>query len=78
MPDFCGYALDVDLERGVVPISKAASALAALFKRTRIERRPIVLTQKGYPSAVLLDIELYTRLRELAEDQRQGENRVDG
>jgi hypothetical protein len=39
--------LDVDLEGGVVPISKAASSLAALLKRARERRGPIIVTQKG-------------------------------
>jgi prevent-host-death family protein len=58
--------LDVDLEGGVVPISKAASSLAALLKRAREKRQPIIVTQKGYPTGVLLDVELYTALRALA------------
>lgn len=58
--------LDVDLESGVVPISKAASSLAALLKRARERRQPIIVTQKGYPTGVLLDVELYTALRALA------------
>jgi prevent-host-death family protein len=57
--------LAIDLERGVVPISKAASSLAALLKRARERGQPIVITQKGYPSGVILDIELYTALRSL-------------
>lgn len=57
--------LVIDLERGVVPISKAASSLAALLKRARATGQPIVVTQKGYPSGVILDIELYTALRSL-------------
>ncbi|WP_129629604.1 type II toxin-antitoxin system prevent-host-death family antitoxin [Candidatus Oscillochloris fontis] len=52
----------VDLEHGVVPISRAASALAALIKRSRSNQQPIVITQKGYPSGVLLGIEIYTEL----------------
>jgi prevent-host-death family protein len=60
-------ALEVNLEDGVVPISRAASALAALIKRSRERQQPIVVTQKGYPSSVLLPIELYTHLRELAK-----------
>jgi len=57
---------DVDLEGGVVPISKAASSLAFLLKRARDRRQPIIVTQKGYPTGVLLDVELYTALRALA------------
>lgn len=78
MPDYYGYALDINLEHGVIPISKAATALAALLKRARAERRPIVITQKGYPSAVVLDIEIYTKLRELAAQYRRGQHRADG
>jgi prevent-host-death family protein len=55
--------LDVDLEGGVVPISKAASSLAALLKRARERRQPIIVTQKGYPAGVILDVELYVALR---------------
>jgi prevent-host-death family protein len=57
----------IDLERGVVPISKAASSLAALIKRARADGQPIIITQKGYPSGVLLGIELFTDLQALAE-----------
>jgi prevent-host-death family protein len=56
----------VDLQGGVVPISKAASALASLLKRAQTRQQPIVVTQKGYPSGVLLPIDLYVALCELA------------
>lgn len=59
--------LSVDLNGGVVPISKAASALAALLKRARERRQPIVVTQKGYPTGVILSIELYNQLCERAK-----------
>lgn len=60
-------ALDVDLQSGVVPISKAASALAALIKRGKERQQPIIVTQKGYPTGVLLPIDLYSTLRDLAQ-----------
>lgn len=66
-PDLSKFTLDVDLERGVVPISKAASSLAALLKRSRANHQPVVVTQKGYPTGVILDVELYTALRQLAD-----------
>ncbi len=59
--------LEVDLEGGVVPISKAASSLAALIKRARERQQPIVVTQKGYPAGVLLPVDLYSALRAFAE-----------
>jgi prevent-host-death family protein len=67
------YTLDVDLKQGVVPISKAASSLAALIKRSRANHQPIIVTQKGYPTGVILDVELFTALRELAEQQQIGD-----
>jgi prevent-host-death family protein len=63
----------IDLERGVVPISKAASSLAALIKRARADQQAIIITQKGYPSGVLLGIELFTELQTLAERHRPAE-----
>jgi prevent-host-death family protein len=60
----------IDLAHGVVPISRAASSLAALIKRSRANQQPIIITQKGYPSAVLLGIELFSGLQELADQRR--------
>ena len=59
--------LVIDLLGGVVPISKAASILAGLLICARERRQPIVITQKGYPTAVILPIELFAALRDLAE-----------
>jgi prevent-host-death family protein len=65
----------IDLKHGVVPISRAASSLAALISRSRTNQEPIIITQKGYPSGVLLGMELYTRLQELAaQHQPSGGN----
>ncbi|NTW04365.1 MAG: type II toxin-antitoxin system Phd/YefM family antitoxin [Oscillochloris sp.] len=64
--------LNVDLQRGVVPISKAASSLAALIKRTGTTGQPVIVTQKGYPTGVLLSIELFSALKGLADDQGEG------
>ncbi|NJO82454.1 MAG: type II toxin-antitoxin system Phd/YefM family antitoxin [Blastochloris sp.] len=72
--DLKKYTLDVDLTQGVVPISKAASSLAALIKRSRSQHQPIIVTQKGYPTGVILDVELYTALRELAERYEHDEH----
>jgi prevent-host-death family protein len=72
-PDLSLFTFDVDLERGVVPISKAASSLAALIKRARATHQPIIITQKGYPTGVIVDIELFTALRQLAQPHRRTE-----
>jgi prevent-host-death family protein len=75
MVDLKRYTLDVDLKQGVVPISKAASSLAALIKRSRAQHQPIIVTQKGYPTGVILDVELFSALRALAEqlESEEGE-----
>ncbi|NTU79177.1 MAG: type II toxin-antitoxin system Phd/YefM family antitoxin [Chloroflexales bacterium] len=65
--DLKKYTLDVDLQQGVVPISKAASSLAALIKRSRANQQPIIVTQKGYPTGVLLSVEMFSALRQLAD-----------
>lgn len=63
-------ALDIDLLSGVVPISKAASNLAMLLARSRANQQPIVVTQKGRPTGVILDIETFEALRRLARLSR--------
>lgn len=60
-------SLEVDLLKGVVPISKAASSLAALIKWSRANHKPVIITQKGYPSGVILDVEQYTALCKIAD-----------
>jgi prevent-host-death family protein len=59
--------LSVDLQAGVVPISKAASSLAALIKRANASGQPIIMTQKGYPTGVLLPVPLFSALKALAD-----------
>jgi prevent-host-death family protein len=58
---------DIDLQEGVLPISAAASQLAKRIKQVRATKRPVVITQKGYPSGVLLDVESYIALKLAAE-----------
>lgn len=66
----------IDLQGGIIPISKAASSLAALLRRAKTTGKPVVVTQKGYPTGVILDVESYVALRELAqagEEARRGQ-----
>jgi prevent-host-death family protein len=69
MPKRANLNLSVDLQGGVVPISKAASSLAALIKRVNATGQPVIVTQKGYPTGVLLPIGLFTTLKGMADDQ---------
>jgi prevent-host-death family protein len=61
----------IDLKHGVVPVSKAGSALASLIKRASENRQPIIITQKGYPRGVLVDIDLFMELQQLAKEKDQ-------
>lgn len=54
--------MQIDLCHGVVPISRVASSIAALIVRAQQGRHPIVITQKGRPTAVLLTIDDYLAL----------------
>lgn len=58
---------DIDLQEGVLPISAAASQLARRIKQAKATKKPIIVTQKGYPTGVILDIESYEVLRALAQ-----------
>ncbi len=60
--------LTPDLKRGVVPISKAASSLAQRIDQAERTGRPVVITQKGYPTGVLLSVELFNALKALVEE----------
>ena len=62
--------MQIDLRTGVVPISRAASSLAALLKRCAASSGPIVVTQNGYPTGVLLSIDGYSAL--IAGAERSG------
>lgn len=61
----------IDLTKNVLPISKAASSLASLLKRAKADRAAIVVTQKGYPTGVLLSVERYVELAQ-AEERAAG------
>jgi hypothetical protein len=53
----------IDLNRNVVPISYAAAHLAELIKRKEI----VIITQKGYPTGIILPVTLFTQLQDLAK-----------
>jgi prevent-host-death family protein len=51
----------------IVPISDLRQDAAAVLKRVRSSRMPVVITQRGRASAVLLSVEAY----EQSEEQRR-------
>lgn len=71
-PTQAAFGLDPDLMTGVVPVSSAASQLAGLIHQAQTGRRPIAITQRGAPTAILLSLELFTWLTQQLEE-RAGE-----
>jgi prevent-host-death family protein len=68
----------IDLRDGIVPITKAAASLSELIRRVQHERAHIVLTQNGKSVAVILAIDEYVTMRDLAEQQlNSSDNRQD-
>jgi len=62
----------------IVPVSDLRQGAAALLRRVRTSREPVVVTQRGRAVAVILGIEEYERrehdhelLRLLAEGERE-------
>jgi prevent-host-death family protein len=63
-----GVINDVDMLTGVIPVSKAASSLAQLITQTQGTRTPVVITQRGYPAAVLVGVAEFTILCDYARE----------
>jgi prevent-host-death family protein len=59
--------MSIDLQQGVVPISAVAAQLARLLRQAQRTNAPIVVTQKGYPSGVILSLDAYLELKAAAE-----------
>ena len=57
-----GFDWEPDVRNGIVPISFAQTRLAACIRQAQTTGRPVVVTQKGYPTAVLLSIGQYEAL----------------
>jgi prevent-host-death family protein len=68
------------LSQDIQPLSEFRANTAHFVRHVQETRRPLVLTQRGRGTAVLLDINEYERLldrAELAEDVRVAEAQVD-
>jgi prevent-host-death family protein len=53
---------------GVLTVTQARENLAELIEGTHRSGEPLVLTQSGRPVAVMLDLEVFERLRLAARD----------
>ncbi len=70
----------VDLSRDLKPLSEFRANAAAIVRRVRDTKRPVVLTQRGKGAVVLMDVGEYEALVErveLLEDVRDAERQLE-
>lgn len=68
------------LDEDVVPFTECRRRLAEYFERTRVTHRPIVVTQNGRASTLLINISDFEDMREtleLMEDVRIAEAEIE-
>lgn len=63
-------ALAIDLREDIVPFTAFRSSLSKFMEQAHRTGRPIVVTQNGKSSSVLLDVEAFEALREEMEIRR--------
>jgi len=56
--------VNIDLENDIQPVSDFRANAAAVIERVRTSGQPVVLTQRGRGTAVLVDIRKYQALLE--------------
>lgn len=70
----------IKLTEDVIPLSEFRSTISDCFARTRKTHRPLLITQNGRASSVVLDVADFQRLRETLElwdDLRTAEAELD-
>lgn len=68
------------LSTDIRPVSEFRANAAELIEHVRSSRRPLVLTQRGHSTAVVLDVEEYERMVEeidLLSDVRTAMQQID-
>ena len=69
----------IQLDEDIKPLSEFRANVAAFIEKVRKTKRPLVVTQKGKSTAVLLDVGEYEALideLELLQDIRNGEKQI--
>lgn len=65
--------LAIDLKEDIVPFTTFRASLSKFMEQARGTQRPVVITQNGKSSAVLLDIDAFEAMREEMEIRRMVE-----
>jgi prevent-host-death family protein len=61
----------LDLESDIKPVTDFRSNAASILEHVRESGRPVVLTQRGRSSAVLLDVRAYQSLVDALDELRE-------
>ena len=70
----------IQLDQDIQPLSEFRSRVAFYFDKVKKTRRPLIITQNGKSSAVLLDVAEYQSMvdrLEVLEDIRLAESQID-
>ncbi|KAA3615785.1 MAG: type II toxin-antitoxin system Phd/YefM family antitoxin [Calditrichaeota bacterium] len=70
----------INLEQDIKPLSEFRANTAALVKQVKETQRPLIITQHGKSSAVLLDVKKYQSLLdkiEILQDVQLAEKQLD-
>ncbi len=69
----------IDLSSDICPVSEFRADINTMIQKTKSTHRPIILTQHGKTSAVVMDINDYQRLiyeKQLLEDIRISKDQI--
>ena len=61
----------VHLDKDVKPLSEFRANAASMIERIKSERRPLLLTQHGKSSAVLIDVSEYEKMIDTIEQLKE-------
>ena len=56
--------MNIDLKEDIKPLSNLRSDPAALLKQVQENHRPLVITDRGKPAAILVDVEYFQKENE--------------
>lgn len=59
--------MDLKLKEDFKPLSLFRTNPASVLRQVRESQRPVVITDRGHPAAVMIDLEEYERQREKME-----------
>lgn len=69
----------IKLDQDIQPLSKFRSKVAFYFDKIKKTKRPLIITQNGKSSAILIDVSIYQSMvdkLEVLEDIKLGEKQI--